>query len=99
MSPKYANTSPFRGKDMQKSAVFRSLGSSPPVHKARGNELKGDPQMEYSQPWAPSGESCNLRGKAEEEQLVESRVHERARYRGEGTRSHGDEQRHHDLYH
>ena len=28
---------------MQKSAVFRSLGSSPPVHDARGQGLKGDP--------------------------------------------------------
>jgi hypothetical protein len=29
---------------MQKSAVFRPLGSSSPVHKARGDELKGDPK-------------------------------------------------------
>ena len=29
---------------MQKRTVFRSLGSSPPVHKARGDELKGGPQ-------------------------------------------------------
>ena len=28
---------------MQKSAVFRPLGSSPSVHKARGDEIKGDP--------------------------------------------------------
>ena len=37
-----ANTSPFRRKDVHKSAVLRSLGSSPPVHEARSDELKGD---------------------------------------------------------
>ena len=45
MRPTQANTSPFLSKDTQKSAVFRSLGSTPPVHTARGDELKGGPQV------------------------------------------------------
>ena len=33
---------------MQKSAVFRSLGSSPPVHNGRSEGLKGDPVLDES---------------------------------------------------
>jgi hypothetical protein len=48
MLPTWANTAPFRRKDMQKSAVFKSLGSSPPALEARGDELKGDPKVGHA---------------------------------------------------